>query len=356
MKFLIRVLIGFMIGILLSLSLVAIAGENPWHVFTVLFKSAFGSRYDMGLALFYTSSLIFTGLSVSIAFHVGLFNIGAEGQLTIGALAATWFAVQFPDLSPALGFFCALFFGLFAGALWGFVPGYLKAKRQSHEVIVTMMMNFIAAAVANYVIFELIRSQESQNPESRMIPEDYMMKSIDFVQNYFTDSPANLSLVVALLSAFALYVFLYKTIWGYELRASGNNEKAAGLMGISGTQWKIFAMSLAGVLAALVSMNEIFGSSGKFRLGFSPDYGFIGIAVALLARNHPIGIIFTAFLFGVLQKGAADLDIETEMITRDFARVIQAVLILSVVATLSFDEKILAKLGRKNDGDFIDRF
>lgn len=347
MKFLAKVIIGFIIGVLLSLSLVALAGESPWHVFSVLFKSAFGSRYDMGLALFYTSSLIFTGLSVSIAFHVGLFNIGAEGQLTVGALAATWFAIQFPHLSPALGFFCALMFGLFAGGLWGFIPGFLKAKRQSHEVIVTMMMNFVAAAVANYVIFELIRSQESQNPESNPIPEAYMLKNIDFVQSYFTDSPANLSLIAALFAAIALYVFLYKTVWGYELRASGNNEKASGLMGISSSQWKIFAMTLAGFLAAMVSMNEIFGSSGKFRLGFSPDYGFVGIAVALLARNHPLGIIFSAFLFGVLQKGAADLDIETEMITRDFARVIQAILILSVVASLSFDEKILNRLRGK---------
>ena len=346
MKFFIRVLLGFTMGLLISLSLAAIAGENPVHIFNVLFKSAFGSRYDMGLALFYTTSLIFTGLSVSIAMQAGLFNIGAEGQLTIGALAATAFAIGFPDCHPALIVPSAIIIGMIAGGLWGFIPGWLQAKRGSHEVIVTMMMNFVAAAIANYVIFKLIRSEESQNPESKAINPEYMMSSVDFVQKFFTDSPANLSLVLALLLSLGMYVFLYKTVWGYELRASGGNQNASQLMGISGTGWKIFAMTAAGAVASFVSMNEIFGSAGKFRLGFSPEYGFIGIAVALLARSHPLGVVFTAFLFGVLQKGAADLDIETEMITRDFARVIQAILILSVIAALSFNKDMFRRLKR----------
>ena len=343
MKFFLRVCLGLFIGLFLSLSLASLAGENPVHVFNVLFKSAFGSRYDLGLALFYTSSLIFTGLSVSIAMHAGLFNIGAEGQLTIGTLVATWVAISFPELSAGVGIPVAVMAGIAAGGIWGFIPGWLQAKRGSHEVIITMMMNFVAAAIANYVIFKLIRSEESQNPESKAISPQYLLSSFDFVQKFFTDSPANLSLVLAIVISILTYIFLYKTVWGYELRASGSNQNASQLVGIPGKKWKIFAMTVAGALAALVCVNEIFGSTGKFRLGFSPDYGFVGIAVALLARSHPIGVIFSAFLFGILQKGAADLDIETEMITRDFARVIQAILILSVIAAISFDKKIFRR-------------
>lgn len=343
MKFFIRVCIGLIIGVVISLSLTTFAGENPVHIFGVLFKSAFGSKYDLGLALFYTSSLIFTGLSVSIAMHAGLFNIGAEGQLTIGTLAATGFAIAFPGFHPALGIPLAVFAGMLAGGLWGFIPGWLQAKRGSHEVIVTMMMNFVAAAIANYVIFKLIRSEESQNPESQSIPAHYMTGANDLVQQYFTDSPVNFSLIVALILSLVVYIFLYKTVWGYELRASGSNQNASQLMGISSTKWKIFAMTAAGAIASLISMNEIFGSAGKFRLGFSPEYGFVGIAVALLARSHPLGVVFSAFLFGILQKGAADLDIETEMITRDFARVIQAILILSVIAAISFDKNLIRR-------------
>jgi simple sugar transport system permease protein len=193
------------------------------------------------------------------------------------------------------------------------------------------------------VIFKLIRSEESQNPESKSVGAQYLMANFDFVQKFFTDSPANLSLILAITLSILLYVFLYKTVWGYELRASGSNQHASELMGIPGKKWKMIAMTMAGALAGLVCVNEVFGSSGKFRLGFSPDYGFVGIAVALLARSHPLGVLFSAFLFGILQKGAADLDIETEMITRDFAKVIQAILILSVVAAISFDRKIFKR-------------
>lgn len=324
--------IGLLIGILVSLSLVAVAGENPWTVFMVLARSAFGSPYDLGLALFYTTSLIFTGLSVSMAFHAGLFNIGAEGQLTVATLAAAWFGVAFPNMPPSVAPLMIAIVGVSAGALWGFIPGWLRAVRGSHEVIVTMMMNFIAAAIASYVTLEIIKNPDSQNPESRPLSPDFMFRSFDFVQSYFKDSPANFSLIIAIVLAILSYFFLYKTVWGYELRASGQNERASQVAGIHPRRMKILAMTLAGALAAGVALNEVLGSSGRFKIGFSPDYGFVGIAVALLARNNPLGILASAFLFGVLQKGAADLDIETEFITRDFARVIQAILIFSVAS------------------------
>jgi general nucleoside transport system permease protein len=334
---------GLILGILISLSLAAFAGENPWTVFLVLAKSAFGSPYDLGLALFYTTSLIFTGLSVSIAFHSGLFNIGAEGQLTVGTLAATWFGLSFPEMPPMLAPILISLVGILAGALWGLIPGWLKAYRGSHEVIVTMMMNFIAAAIASYVTLNMIRAEDSQNPESRLLPDNYLFKGYDFVQKWLQDSPANLSLLLAIALSFAVYFLLYRSVWGYEIRVAGQNEKAAQIAGIEPKKIKMLAMLLAGALAGCVAVNEVLGSSGRFKMGFSPDYGFVGIAVALLARNHPLGILASAFLFGVLQKGATDLDVETEFITRDFARIIQAILIFSVASIYFWDGRKLWK-------------
>ncbi len=333
MKHFLRLTAGLAFGLLLSGLLAFVAGENPIFVLGVLFRSAFGSPYDLGLALFYSTSLIFTGLSVSMAFHAGLFNIGAEGQLVIAALAATWFGVSFPSIPVPIAPFLIAAVGISAGAFWGWIAGWLKAKRGSHEVVVTMMLNFIAAAATSFVALELIKNPDSQNPESKPIPTEFLFKNYDFVQTYFKDSPANLSLLFAIALSFLSFVFLYKTTWGYQLRASGQNEKAAEIAGMNPQKWKMAAMALAGALAGCVCLNEVLGSTGRFKIGFSPDYGFVGIAVALLARNHPIGILASAFLFGILQKGASDLDMETQFITRDFTRVIQAILIFSVAGS-----------------------
>lgn len=345
LKSLFKPLLGLTIGLVISLSLVTFAGESPLNVFQILIHSAFGSRYDLGLTLFYTTSLIFTGLSVAMAFHSGLFNIGAEGQLTVATLAAAWFAVSFPDLPPGIAPLMATVVGVGVGAVWGFIPGWLKAIRGSHEVIITMMMNFIAAAITSYITLELIRNPDSQNPETKIVPESYTMKSFDFVQSFFQDSPANLALIVALILAVLVYLFLFRTVWGYELRTAGQNPTAAEIAGMKPRRAQIIAMSLAGALAGMVCLNEVMGSSLRFKIGFSPDYGFVGIAVALLARNHPLGIVASAFLFGLLQKGASDLDLETEVVTRDFARVIQAVIIFSVAAIYFADlDKLKTKL------------
>jgi general nucleoside transport system permease protein len=338
-----RALIGLFVGIFICLCLVTIAGENPFAVAQVLFKSSFGSSYDFGLTLFFTTSLIFTGLSVSIAFQAGLFNIGAEGQLTIGALAMALAGLLVPGIHGISGFVFCLLAGLLFGFLWGAIPGLLKAWRGSHEVIVTMMLNFIAAGIASYFVVGPFKNPESQNPETASLPAHYTMLEWDPIHKMFSDSPANFSFIIAILMCFIVWFFFKKTFWGFEIKASGQNAEAAAFSGLNPKRAQIMAMSLAGAMAAFVGLNEVLGYSGKFKLGFSPEYGFIGIAVALLARNNTFGIIASAFLFAALQKGSADLDFETTYITRDFSRILQAIIILSVVVTSSAFIKPLLK-------------
>lgn len=337
-----RALLGLIFGLSVSLILVSFAGESPLHVLEVLAKGTFGTAYDFGLTLFYATSLVFTGLSVCIAFHAGLFNIGAEGQLNIGAFVMAATGILLPNLPPQLAPFIAISMGITAAAIWGLIPGYLKARRGSHEVIVTMMMNFIAAGIISYLVVEVLQNPNSQNPETAELPSSFL-----FLTD-FSKTPLYPLSFFAIGLTFCTWFFLYRTVWGFELRAVGQNEKAAEIAGISSVKYKIVALTLAGAFAGLVGVNEVLVSAGKFRLGFSADFGFVGIAVALLARNRPVAILLSAFLFAVLQKGASELDMETMRITRDFAKIMQAVIILSVAGFAVFDLQKIKKFANRS--------
>jgi simple sugar transport system permease protein len=321
-------ILAVVVGLALGLSFTWFAGENPWHVLQILGKSAFGSGYDFGMTLFYSTPLIFAGLSVAVAFHAGLFNIGAEGQLTLGALAAAVVGALWPSLPwPAAPILAGLA-ALLAGTIWGAIPGWLRAKRGSHEVINTIMLNFIAAGLASYVTLYLFKNPDTQNPETRQIGAGYLIHQFGI----FGGAPVSTALPLAVLTAILVWILLWKTVIGYEMRAVGQSESAARAAGIDAGKIRIFAMALAGGLAGLVGVGEVLGNAGKFRLGFSPQYGFIGIAVALLGRNQPAGVVAAALLFGALHKGTADLDLETDHVTREVSLILQALIILSVSA------------------------
>jgi len=328
MRRLLQPVLAVVLGLSLGLAITWTAGENPWHVFTVLCHSAFGSRYDFGMTLFYSTPIVFTGLSVAVAFQAGLFNIGAEGQLTAGALAAAAVGALWPGcprvLAPVFAGLAAISFGAF----WGAIPGWLRARRGSHEVVNTIMLNFVAAGLASYVALYLLKNPDSQNPETRSIGAGYMIKQFGF----FGGAPVSLALPLAMLAAAMVWIFLWRTTLGFELRAVGQSEPAARAAGVNVAKIRIIAFSVAGGLAGLVGVAEVLGNSGRFKVGFSPEYGFMGIAVALLGRNQPLGVLAAALLFGALHKGTADLDMETEHVTHELSLVLQALIILSVSA------------------------
>ncbi|MGK5089240.1 ABC transporter permease [Bdellovibrionota bacterium FG-2] len=327
MRFL-RPLIAVAAGLAVGLMVTWIAGENPLHVLAILVKSAFGSRYDFGMTLFYATPLIFTGLSVALAFHAGLFNIGAEGQLTLGALAAAAVGICFPNVPTFIAPVFAGCAAFVAGALWGMIPGWLKARRGSHEVINTIMMNFIAVGLSSWVTLYLLQNPDSQNPETQAVAPSYLIKHLDF----FGDAPLSVALFVAFAAVVVVWIFLSKSTRGFELRSVGQSEGAARSSGISVGRTQILAMALAGGLAGMVGVSEVLGNATRFKVGFSPEYGFMGIAVALLGRSRPLGVLGAALLFGALHKGAADLDMETENVTRDLSLILQGLVILSVAA------------------------
>ncbi len=326
MSAVLRPVLVAIIGLLLGVTVTAFAGENPFFVLKVIVDEAFGSPYGLGMTLFFATPLIFTGLAVALPFQGGLFNIGGEGQLTFGAATAMLAGVWGQDLPRMVGIPLCVAAAFAGGAFWGLIPGWLKAKRGSHEVITTIMMNFIAAGVTSWIALYVVRSLDTQNPESRRIGPEMMLTRFD----YFEGAPVTAATIMALLTAAAALVFLSRTTRGFELRAVGAGPEASATAGIEPKRVQLWVMALAGGIAGLVGVAEVLGNSGRFRIGFSPDYGFIGIPVALLARCHPVGVVFSALLFGALQKGTAGLDLETEHVTRDLASIIQAVVVLFV--------------------------
>jgi simple sugar transport system permease protein len=294
-------------------------------VLQVLARGAFGSRYDLGMTLFYATPLMLTGLSVAFALRAGLFNVGAEGQLAVGALAMTCVGVALPSAPAWIAIPLGLLAGFLGGALWGGIAGWLKSTRGSHEVITTIMLNFVAASFVNFVVLYAIKNPATQNPESLDVGPGYHI----LPWKAFDQAPAGPAFLIAILAAVVCAFIFRKTVLGYELRAVGESPSAAEVAGIRVGRSQFFAMAIAGGIAGLVCAPEIMGGVHRYRLGFSSDFGFMGIAVALLARGNPWGVILSSLFFGALHKGSTELDLETEVITREFALLLQAIVILA---------------------------
>lgn len=305
-------------------------GENPFRVYGILLSSAFGSASAIGYTIFYATPLIFTGLAVAVGLHAGLFNIGGEGQLSVGAFCATIMGLIVPADGGVFWKVAAVIVAFLGGAAWAAVPGVLRAVRGSHEVINTIMMNMIAAALLSYLTMYHFRDPGTQAIETSPI---HPATHVGGLYRWFPlpeSNPANFTFFLALAAAAAVYFFLWKTPWGYELRAVGKSESAAQYAGINVKLTLIMAMVISGGLAGLVGVNDILGNLHRYKDSFSPGYGFIGIAVALLGKNHPVGIILAALLFGALHNASIALDLDTEKVSRDLVGVLEGIMILFV--------------------------
>jgi general nucleoside transport system permease protein len=339
------VISAFLIGGLVVL----LIGENPLTVYWLLLTSAFG-LYDAlgnftwdnwGYTLFYATPLIFTGLAVALAFQCGLLNIGAEGQLYVAAFAAAWVGFTFTGLPGVVLCVLAILAAMFTGGLWGALPGWLRARFGAHEVINTIMLNFVAIGLVSYLTQNHFKVQSDPIMQTGMIAEKAALPRLDVILAPFGVAfpariPLNLSFIIALIAAVLVWFFLRRTSWGYELRAAGANPSAAEYAGISVHRQIILAMAISGGLAGLVGVNEVLGYRYRYYHDFSPGYGFAGIAVALLGRNHPLGIVLAALLFGALNRGGLFVDIFTDRVSKDLVQVLQAIIILFVAIEILF--------------------
>jgi general nucleoside transport system permease protein len=325
-------LINLLAALLISALVIALIGADPWEALIALLRGAFGFQEAIGFTLYYTTNFIFTGLAVAVAFHCGLFNIGGEGQATLGGLGVGLVCLYADALPFVLILPLAILAAMAFGAAWAAVPGVLQARRGSHVVITTIMFNFIAATLMVYLLTHILIRPGQMSPESREFLSHTWMpfahQALASIGIPFARSPLNLSLVLALVAAVGVWVFIWHTRWGYELRVVGANPQAAAYAGISPRRNIVLAMAVSGALAGLLAINEIMGVNHRLLLNFTAGYGFVGIAVSLMGRSHPAGIVLASLLFGALYQGGAELAFEVPRISREIVVVIQGLVIL----------------------------
>ncbi len=337
----IAVVAAFVVGGIVVL----LIGDDPIETYRLLIGSALSWPDGIGYTLFYATPLIFTGLAVAVAFRCGLLNIGAEGQLYIAAFVTAWVGITFANLSGWILIPLACLAAIATGAAWAAIPGVLKARFGSHEVINTIMMNFIAVALASY--FTQYHYKTPGDAILQTVPignqaldpkgiNAHIPRLGHFIHGFPERIPLNVAFLLALLACVLVYIFLWKTKWGYEIRATGASPAAAEYGGISVRKQIVLAMSVSGGLAGMVAINEVLGYRYRYYDGFSSGYGFTGIAVALLGRNHPAGVVLAALLFGALTRGGLFVDIFTEHVSKDLVLVLQAMIILFVAAEALF--------------------
>jgi simple sugar transport system permease protein len=327
---------GFVLPVLNLLSALLVAalvihllGESPLESMQILINSAIVNPEGLAYTLFYASTFIFTGLAVSIAMQAGLFNIGAEGQMYVGGLGLTVAMLAFDAHLPAwllipVGMLGAALFG----GLWAFLPGYLQARRGSHVVVTTIMFNFIAASLMNFLIVKYMIPEGEQNPASRVFSNAAAMPLLNAWFPALGDTPLNISFLIAIVALVIYGVAVWRSSWGYKLRATGLNAHAAHYAGVKISRTIIVTMLVSGALAGLAAVNSVMGSTHYLSLNFPAGAGFVGIAIALMGRQHPVGIFLSSVLFGALIQGGFDLSLEKPNIPQETFIFIQGLIIL----------------------------
>lgn len=307
--------------------------NNPLVAYGALFGGSLGDIPKIGQTLLKTTPLIFTGLSVAFAFRTGLFNIGAEGQYVMGALFSVLAGYVFRGMPGFILVPAILISGALGGAIWAFIPGVLKAKMGIHEVIVTIMLNYTALFVSNFFIRAVINPKilmgTEQKAYSVLLPEHGRLTQLSDIFPPFDYSSVNTGIFVAILVAIAIWFILFKTTTGYELRSVGHNPTASEYGGISITKNIILSMVIAGALAGLAGSTIVAGLTYKIDMAsHSAGYGFTGISVALVGKNHPIGVLASALLFGIMSNGARSMQIAG--IPKEVVGIIQGVIIIFI--------------------------
>jgi len=325
--------LNIVLALFVSGLIIAATGEDPFAAVKIMIEGSIGTDYGIGYTLYYATNFAFTGLAVAIAFHTGLFNIGGEGQAYVGGLGVGLMLLVFDQHLPfallmPLGILAAALFG---GA-WALIPAYLQAYRGSHIVITTIMFNFIASALMVYLMVNVFIKPGQMSPQSRDFDVAGHLPFMHEVFAWFgveiTRTPLNISVFWAIICCIGIWAYIWRTRWGYQLRAVGHNEKAAIYAGVDPRKVIVLSMCISGGLAGMVGLNEIMGVQHKLLLNYAAGYGFTGIAVSLMGRNHPFGIVLASLLFGILYQGGAELAFEIPTITRESIVMIQGLVIL----------------------------
>jgi simple sugar transport system permease protein len=322
---LVALLVALICGDLLIMSY----GQSPGTVYRLLLEGTWGNAYGFGQVLYKATTLTFTGLAVSLGIRAGLFNVGAESQLAAGGFLAGLLGLGLsPHLPGVFAIPLCIMAAMAGGAIVGAIPGWLKVKYGAHEVIVTIMLNFVVLALLNYIVAARLHV-----PETLHTPEIAAggVPRLESVIPAFHGSAANFTILVALIAAALTWVFLFKSRRGYEVRAVGLQPDAAEYGGVNvGGAW-MRAMVLSGAIAGLGGINYVLGYKHYYEEGFAGGSGFLGIAVALVGRNHPLGVVLAALFFATLSQGGLAIH---AFVPKQMVDVLQGVVILAVAMSV----------------------
>ncbi|MEY8875979.1 MAG: ABC transporter permease [Leptothrix sp. (in: b-proteobacteria)] len=326
-------LLNIGLALLAAGALVALIGHSPVDALRLLIDGAFGSPLAWGYTLYYSTNFIFTGLAVAVAAQAGHFNIGGEGQASIGGLGVALLLLALDaHLNAWLLLPLVVLAGALAGAAWAAVPAWLQARRGSHIVITTIMFNFLASTLMVWMLVNVIKAPGTPSVETRVFAPAGQLPSGQQIAAALglalPSTPLNAALGLALLAAVGVWALLWHTRLGYALRALGSAPDAARYAGFDTRRLTVLALMLSGALAGGVGINEVSGVHHKLLLDFVAGAGFTGIAVALMGRNHPVGIVLAALLFGALAQGGSELAFEIPAFTRDMVTAVQGLVVL----------------------------
>lgn len=335
----ISVALSLFTTILIVVLLLLIIGKNPVEIFSLVLSEIFGSGYGIGQVLFKATPLIICGCGIAVCFHASLFNIGAEGQLNAGSFAIALSAYYFGFLPFPILIICCTLAGFIVSGIFGLIPALIKIKKDVSEVITTIMLNFIILALINYFLVEFFAVKTTMRTE-KINDDDFLFKLSDYIP-FFQGSSVNASFFIALAISVIFYLLIYKTTFGYKLRAVGFNQTASKYIGINTGKILLLSFFIGAGITSLVGLNYIFGYKGYYELGFSNNLGFTAIAVSLLAKNNPIGIILSSLLFAILDYGGLSVN---QLVPKEIMLLIQGIIILSL---LSIDKAVKIYFERK---------
>jgi len=326
------IILSVILTFILSSILITIAGASPAEAFAALFRGAFSNVNRMAEILVKATPFLLAGLAVSVAFKGGFWNIGVEGQIYMGAIAATVVGLKVQSESPFLLIPLVLGASFLAGGLWALIPGILKAKLGINEIILTMMMNYIAISFSIYLCHEPLRDPGGTLPQTGEISQGAWLPVI------IDKTRLHGGLILALLCCFLLYLLFKKTVPGYKIRAAGENPKAAFYGGVNVTKTLLITVFISGGLAGFAGMGEICGIHHRLLDGISPGYGYTGIVVALLGRLHPGGILIASLLFAFLEIGAGSMQ-RAVGIPSSLVSVIEALIVIFILGSEILEKK-----------------
>jgi simple sugar transport system permease protein len=320
-------LIAVALTLALGFVVVLLVSDRPFAAYEELLLGNFSSPQRIGNLLTRTVPILLIALGIVFAFRGGVFNVGGEGQLYLGAVSAAATGLALPDLPGVLLVPACLAAGVLAGAVWGWVPGFLKARMQIDEVVTTLMLNFIALLITGYLVSGPMRDRAAYGATSRMLPDSAFLGPLP--------GPFNINTGVLIAAALVpvAWFLLFRTVWGSDLRAAGANPRFAEAVGVNATRNIIMSMVLSGAMAGLAGAIYVLGTGHRFEQNFSPGLGLIGLTVALLARIHPVGVVFAAVFYAMMINGAALMQLETN-VPRSLVSLLTGILVL--IMTVEF--------------------